>query len=269
MSGSIKLKSVKIITKPIRPTHPGELPVDGRARLIPGYEPNALRQCIVESIGAGGINSEVNYALVRKGVGAIIIYDGDTVEITNLHRQFYYPKDLYKPKATALAENLAKEATNQTMIIGYPTTFQEAVESGINTDCTVAVCGVDNDSTRVYTSRHFFKKGTPVIFIGVDRSASNGYVFIQESKPNTPCFACLYPEAIENLKRTPCPAGSTIDILKVVAGIATYALDSLIMKRRRTWNFKMVCLTGDIPDGHTVIKKRQRCSICDGYKDVI
>ncbi len=263
MNESIKLlKSIKIITQPILPTHPGELPVDGRARLVPGYDHNAIRHSIVALIGAGGINSEVGQALVRKGVGSIIIFDDDTVEITNLHRQLYYKKDLYKPKALALAENLSKEATHKTVIVGYPYTFEEVIENETNIDFTLAVCGVDKDSTRIYCSRYFLEKKIPVIFIGIDRQASNGYVFIQESKPNTPCFACLFPGALDNNERTPCAAGSTIDILKIVAGIATYAIDSLIMLRRRTWNFKAVFLSGEIPDGHTMIKKRDECPLC-------
>ena len=89
-----------------------------------------------------------------------------------------------------------------------------------------------------------------------------GYVFVQESRAGKACWLCLFPEAAESQSHTPCPAGATIDILKVMAGIATYALDSLVMPRRRRWNYKEVCLTGDVPEMTRSIERRPHCPGC-------
>jgi len=223
-----------------------------------------LRQSTAILIGAGGLNGEVGQALSRKGIGALKILDHDVVELSNLNRQRFFQEDLGKNKAFALVKNLAREATQRMHIVGYPFRFQEAVEKGIDVSCTVAVCGVDNDGTRVDVSRHFRVCQIPVVFIAVSRDAASGYVFVQEAKANSACFGCLFPGAVDNEATSACddPAGATIDILKSVAGIATYAVDSLIMHRRRTWNYKEVFLSGHLKDGHGTIPKKNDCPLC-------
>ncbi|SKG08172.1 TOMM precursor leader peptide-binding protein [Mycobacteroides abscessus] len=49
-----------------------------------------LKDATVAVVGTGGIGSNVATLLVAAGVGHIIITDGDTVELTNLTRQFLY-----------------------------------------------------------------------------------------------------------------------------------------------------------------------------------
>ena len=46
------------------------------------------------------------------------------------------------------------------------------------------------------------------------------------------------------------------------ATIVTYAVDSLIMKRLRTWNFKSCYLDGTIPGSDSIIEKRINCKLC-------
>jgi molybdopterin/thiamine biosynthesis adenylyltransferase len=256
------LTGTRYITRLIGSTHPAEAPVHGRDDLVPGFVHSAMRQCSIVSIGAGGLGGEVGYALVRKGVGTLKVCDHDFVELSNLNRQRFFSQDLYKNKALALAKNLAREATHRTEIRGYPFGFQDAVERGVDLSCTLAVCGVDNDATRVYVARYFRALEIPVVFLAVSRDASCGYVFVQETDIESPCFVCLFPDAVNSDETSPCAAGATIDILKVVAGIATYAVDSLIMPRKRTWNYKEVFLAGQIQDGHKRLTKRGDCPLC-------
>ncbi len=57
-------------------------------------------------VGAGGIGSNVALSLARSGVGKLIIADFDTVQITNLNRQFYFIHQIGKKKVEALKTNL-------------------------------------------------------------------------------------------------------------------------------------------------------------------
>ncbi len=77
-----------------------------------------------------------------------------------------------------------------------------------------------------------------------------------------PCFLCLYPDAGEDRRVHGC-AGASIEILKVMAGIALYAVDSLLMPRPRPWNYKEVFLDGS-GDGARVIAARPNCRLCGG-----
>lgn len=58
--------------------------------------------------GAGGLGSNVAPALVRSGIGKLIIADYDTVSESNLNRQFYFANQIGRPKVEALRENLLR-----------------------------------------------------------------------------------------------------------------------------------------------------------------
>ncbi len=57
-------------------------------------------------IGAGGIGSNAAVALARSGVGKLIIADFDTIQITNLNRQYYFINQIGMKKVIALKKNL-------------------------------------------------------------------------------------------------------------------------------------------------------------------
>jgi sulfur carrier protein ThiS adenylyltransferase len=58
--------------------------------------------------GAGGIGSNVAFQLVRGGIRHFKIVDFDTIENSNLNRQFYFADQVGQPKAATLALNLAR-----------------------------------------------------------------------------------------------------------------------------------------------------------------
>ena len=62
--------------------------------------------------GLGGLGSNIAVALARAGVGRLLLYDFDQVDITNLHRQQYNLDQIGMKKATALKDNLLKFAPN-------------------------------------------------------------------------------------------------------------------------------------------------------------
>ena len=65
-----------------------------------------LAQARVGIAGCGGMGSHVATALVRTGIGHIVIADFDTVEESNLFRQCYTPADVGRRKTEALSDRL-------------------------------------------------------------------------------------------------------------------------------------------------------------------
>jgi sulfur carrier protein ThiS adenylyltransferase len=60
--------------------------------------------------GLGGLGSNIAIALVRSGIGKLLLIDFDCVDVTNLHRQQYKASQIGRYKAEALAENLLEIA---------------------------------------------------------------------------------------------------------------------------------------------------------------
>jgi hypothetical protein len=89
-------------------------------------------------------------------------------------------------------------------------------------------------------SRYFRATGIPVIFTAVSLSGDYGYVLVQDKAG--PCIACMFPDMI-NDDRYPCPGTPAIaEILQAVGSLTVYAVDTLLMNRRRTWNYRRVSL---------------------------
>jgi len=193
-----------------------------------------------------------------------MIFDDDRVELSNLNRQKFYRSDLSKNKAHRLAKNLAKEGFCGSTIHGHALTLQDAALQGVALTCHIAIVGVDNNPARIFASRFFGRQGIPVIFTAVSQTGNNGYVFVQE--PGGPCFGCLFPDSV-NDETYPCPGIPAIkDILKIVAGIVLYAVDTLLMDRKRFWNYKDMFLDGSVPDNTWMIVREDICRLC-GEKD--
>ncbi|CAN5442464.1 adenylyltransferase/sulfurtransferase MoeZ [soil metagenome] len=88
-----------------------------------------LHNAKVLVIGAGGLGCPALQYLVAAGVGTIGIVDGDTVDITNLHRQILYnTNDIGKSKALLAAEKLGE----------------------LKNDCNIKACHSFLDSTNAF-----------------------------------------------------------------------------------------------------------------------
>ncbi|KKL85485.1 hypothetical protein LCGC14_1954240, partial [marine sediment metagenome] len=121
--------------------------------------------------------------------------------------------------------------------------------------------GVDNNEARIAAAAYYLARRIPVVFLAVDVTASCGYVYVQTSRPGDACFLCLYPDAAQERDVHAC-AGASIEILKVLAGIALYAVDSLLMDRPRPWNYKEVFLSQG-GDGQCTIGQKPDCTLCN------
>lgn len=65
-----------------------------------------LQEAKVAIVGLGGLGSNVAMWLARLGVGHLLLYDFDKVELSNLNRQYYFLQDVGEYKAVALLEYL-------------------------------------------------------------------------------------------------------------------------------------------------------------------
>jgi molybdopterin/thiamine biosynthesis adenylyltransferase len=258
---SVSLKSTRFLAPGMFPAIEGEAPATERQERVPGFNQAKLHELQVALIGAGGIGSEIGLGLVRKGVGSLHIFDEDVVALSNLNRQRFFSEDLYKNKAECLARNLARESISRSVITAYPYRFQDALENGFRHKCGVIVCGVDNNVARVAVARYASNNISTIgsVFVAVSEDTEHGYVFVQE--PGKGCFGCAFPKAINDITEHPC-SPAVVDILKVVSGIALYAIDSIIMARKRTWNYKEIFLSGIVPERNSIMDRRVDCSIC-------
>jgi molybdopterin/thiamine biosynthesis adenylyltransferase len=232
---------------------------EDRQRRVAGFDQERFSKSHVVCVGAGGIISQIAPTLVRKGIGRITLLDDDIVEPSNLNRQRFYIKDIGENKAMALARNLVPECIVRTEIRAYPCRLEELI-SHPALACDVAICGVDNNPGRVLAARLFRQKRIPVIFTAVSRDMDHGYVFVQDA--HGPCIGCLFPDMV-NDDRYPCPGTPAVaDILQAVGALAVYTVDTVVMERPRTWNYRRLSLSDPSLDGGSMIANHEACGLC-------
>jgi len=93
--------------------------------------------------GAGGLGSNCAIALARCGIGTLVISDFDSVEESNLSRQYYFMDQTGLPKTEALKDNILRIRPDATVLA-----FQEKLDRnnipGIFSGCDVIVEAFDN-----------------------------------------------------------------------------------------------------------------------------
>lgn len=73
------------------------------------YFPRKSRSLLkVAIVGVGGVGSVAAEMLVRCGIGALLLYDYDRVELANMNRLFFRPDQCGMNKTDAAAETLCK-----------------------------------------------------------------------------------------------------------------------------------------------------------------
>ncbi len=249
--------------KTAKPRAAGVSGVTARHSRIRGFSQAKLGRARVLAVGAGGIISWLACPLVRKGVGVLHICDGDVVELSNLSRQMFVASDLYKNKAQRLARNLRRQGFCGTQLVAHPYMFEELLASGAVPEADIIIVGVDDDATRLTVMEYCRAHRIRVILIAVSPDADNGYVFVYE--PNAACLACVLPDMVISARdgRKPCPGvPACLDILLTVAGFAAYVVDTLLMERPRTWNFRRVFLSGEGQDLAWNVPRRPDCAVC-------
>ncbi len=150
-----------------------------------------LRKSTVAIIGLGALGSCSAELLVRGGVGKLIIFDRDYVELSNLQRQhLFVKKDIGKPKAEVVSEKLEMITTDCKIVSHFDnldhTNIKLLKKADLILDCT------DNLHTRFLINEFSIDNKIPWIYGAVIRG--NGYVY--NSVPNGPCFRCFVAETV-------------------------------------------------------------------------
>jgi molybdopterin/thiamine biosynthesis adenylyltransferase/rhodanese-related sulfurtransferase len=172
-----------------------------------------LRRARVLIVGAGGLGAPAALYLAGAGVGHLTLVDGDTVALSNLHRQVLYTGvDLGTNKAVAAARQL--DARNDDIAI----VAIAAPLSAANVDTLVAGADLVLDCTDQMAVRYLINAACqrhrrPWLFAGVDRFAGQLALFV----PDGACFQCLYPALPEQLQD--CAGAGVLGVVPGMLGL--------------------------------------------------
>ncbi len=182
-----------------------------------------IQRSKVAVIGAGGLGCPVITYLVAAGIGYLKIIDADSIDISNLQRQFLYsPEHIGASKSQTAAEGMSKfnpnvqiQATNKRL--NTDNISELLADFDIIVDCS------DNFETR-YLLNRFAIRNEKILISGAV-STMNGQLFT--FKNGSPCYECLFPPLPDNQQA---PACTEAPVLGSVVGTIGVMMATEVIK---------------------------------------
>lgn len=197
-----------------------------------------LQQARVLVVGAGGLGCPVIQYLAAAGVGALHIADGDTVSLSNLHRQILFTAadlglkkaevaahkaELQNPDCRAVAHSFHIDPNNAFELIGH---------------CDVVVDCTDDRMARYLINDVCVRSGKPFVHGSIHRFEGQVAVFNHNGGAT---YRCLYPQSATDGAQNCAEAGvlgalpgvvgsiQAAEALKLILGAADDSAGQLLM----------------------------------------
>ncbi|XP_025106823.1 ubiquitin-like modifier-activating enzyme 5 [Pomacea canaliculata] len=203
-----------------------------RMGIVDNYE--RIREFSVAVVGVGGVGSVTAEMLTRCGIGKLILFDYDKVELANMNRLFYQPHQAGMSKVEA-AERTLREINpdvefevynyNITTVDNFQHFMDRIRNGGIGgaKPVDLVLSCVDNFEARMAINTACNEQCQKWFESGVSENAVSGHIqFIIPGE--TSCFACAPPLVVatntdeKTLKREGVCAASLPTTMGVVAG---------------------------------------------------
>merc|ERR1719228_1258602 len=202
-----------------------------RMGIVENYE--KIRDYTVAVVGVGGVGSVTAEMLTRCGIGKLVLFDYDKVELANMNRLFFQPHQAGLSKVAAAAvtlTNINPDVEFETHNYNITTVenfdhFISRISTGSMTKGPVdlALSCVDNFEARMAINKACNELGQTWFESGVSENAVSGHIqFLQPG--HTACFACAPPLVVaanideKTLKREGVCAASLPTTMGIVAG---------------------------------------------------
>ena len=142
-------------------------------------------------IGAGGIGCELIKDLALLRIGEVTIVDLDTIDVSNLNRQFLFRREhVGKPKAQIAAE--AAQKLNPSMKVSFLCDNVKNFNHTVIASFDVVLSALDNIDARRHLNRVCLTAGRPLIEAGSTGYIGQSRIIIKDVSE---CYECQKKEA--------------------------------------------------------------------------
>lgn len=203
---TMRRPKIKDMSSEVNDTNPySRLMALKRMGIVENFE--KIREFSVAIVGIGGVGSVAAEMLTRCGIGRLLLYDYDTVELANMNRLFFQPGQVGMTKTDAAVETLTNinpdvllesYTLNITTVEGFEKfmssltnqVFKSSASRQSGVDLVLSC--VDNYEARMVVNQACNELNQTWMESGVSEDAVSGH--IQLLIPGeTACFACAPP----------------------------------------------------------------------------
>lgn len=213
-------------------------------------------------IGAGGLGSPAAIYLAAAGVGNIVIYDNDVVDLSNLQRQIaHHTADIGADKVISTRQTLNQLNPDIQVRAVKQRLEGEQLELEVSQADVVLDCS-DNFSTRFAINNACVKQQTPLVSGAAIRFEGQVTVFTP-GQNDSPCYNCLYSSDGEELQN--CATNGVIaPVTGVVGSVQALEAMKLIMNIGETLTGRLLLLDGLTMEWNTMkLRKNPNCPTCN------
>ena len=118
----------------------------------------------VAIVGIGGLGCPAAQSLVACGIGYLKIIDGDTVDLSNLHRQHLYSFKDIGEKKVSIAKKSLKKLSNRVKIDSCSVNLNENNQKHLGKDDDIIFEATDNISARRLIDKVSKKNNIPMVY---------------------------------------------------------------------------------------------------------
>lgn len=218
-----------------------EIGIEGQKKLL-----NAK----VTIVGMGGLGCPAAQSLLTAGVGYLHLIDGDTVSLSNLHRQPLYCPDDVDVKKVDVAEKALSKLNPETTIQTSGTSLDEQNAEAFLAEADVIIDATDNIKTRQLIDQLSKQLNIPMVYGGLFQFEGqvsilnvNGSPGYSELFPetHTDVETCedagvlgMLPEIIGNIQ--------ALEAVKLIVGIETNLIGKLLIYDGKTHTTEIIQL---------------------------
>jgi adenylyltransferase/sulfurtransferase len=206
-----------------------------------------LKSTRVFVAGAGGLGCPAALNLALAGVGHIRICDFDTVEISNLNRQFLHTEERIGTKKAISAMESLLAINSEILVEALSKKITEQNVDDVVGDAQVIVDCLDNFPARYALNACAVRKGIPLVH-GAIWGLEGRMMFIHP--PKTPCLACIFPKApasgqLPAVGAVSCMIGclQALEIIKYLTGVGRTSEGHMLIVDGSATEFQKLELT--------------------------
>lgn len=213
-------------------------------------------------VGLGGLGSPVALYLAAAGVGELWLVDHDTVDSSNLQRQIAHGEtDIERPKTASAADAIRRLNANVRI-----NTINEKLQGVLLDDAVRAVDLVvdcsDNFKTRFALNAACWQFKKPLVS-GAAIRAEGQLMVIDPRAENSPCYRCLYDDAVQDEQLSCATNGVLAPVVGVIGTLQALEAIKLLANYGTPAIGKLLMFDGKALEWRTLkLKKDANCPVC-------
>ncbi|MEI7011994.1 HesA/MoeB/ThiF family protein [Leptospira licerasiae] len=191
---------------------------------------NGLLQKSALVIGLGGLGSPASLHLATAGIGRIGLWDFDTVELSNLHRQTAFTLSDIGRKKTEVTKEYIQARVPDIQLETFTGNFSENIDPSIFKNYDIILDCTDQIRAKYTINRFCIRNFRPLVTASVFRTSAQIAIFSPYGKP---CYKCLYPN-LEDSELLSCEDGGVLGVQTAIAGLyqASFAIRYLLFPEK-------------------------------------